>query len=301
MHPHFWELAGYAHDKGLRLVISTNGTLINQNISSRLAELEFAEVGISLDGVGEVNDFFRGRKGAFQRALDGIRNSLEAGLRVSIRFTITKANWTYITDIFNLAKEEGVDRLCFYHLVPSGRGSSLSQENLSHTETRQAVELICQQTEDLYRLGLKKEVLTVDNYADGAYIYQRLTRTNPQQAARALSLLQRNGGNSAGFKIAAVDEEGNVHPDQFWRQHSVGNITQQRFSELWEHPSGPLLKDLRQRKKFLTGRCKSCKYLNICNGNLRARAEAVYGNMWADDPACYLTDKEIELTNERSQ
>jgi len=113
MHPHFWELASYAHDKGHKAGDFHQWHINKSNISSRLAELEFAEVGISLDGVGEVNDFFRGRKGAFQRALDGIRNSLEAGLRVSIRFTITKANWTYITDIFNLAKEEGVDRLCF--------------------------------------------------------------------------------------------------------------------------------------------------------------------------------------------
>lgn len=298
MRPDFGELAAYAGERGLRLVVSTNGTLIGKDVAAELARLGFAEVGISLDGIGEDNDLFRGRKGAFRLALEGIRNSLDAGLRVSLRFTITRSNAHAIPAMFRLAVEEGIDRVCFYHLAYAGRGSKLREEDLDHRETRRAVEIICEQTEALYEAGFQKEVLTVDNHADGVYIYRRLLGRDYKRAQEVLSLLQRNGGNSSGIRIAAIDETGEVHPDQFWRHYSAGNVTRKPFSEIWAQPTDPLLRDLRRRRSLLKGRCGRCSYLDICNGNLRVRAEAVYGDIWAEDPACYLTDDEIGINGQ---
>jgi Fe-coproporphyrin III synthase len=256
-------------------------------------EIGFAEVGISLDGIGPTNDYFRGKQGAFQAALTGIKNSLAMGLRVSLRLTITRFNYQEIPAILDLVEKEGIDRVCFYHLAYSGRGESLRKNDIDHDQTRAVVDDICQRTVDMYRRGLQKEILTVGNHADGAYLYLRARKTDPDRAKKILDLLMLNGGNNSGIKIGAVDNLGNVHPDQFWWHHTLGNVCERKFGDIWLDTSEPLMRGLKNRKILLNGRCKRCAYLDICNGNLRERAEAVFNDVWADDPACYLTDEEV--------
>lgn len=290
-----FELASLSREKGLRVALSTNGTLITRAVASRISRIGFAEVGISLDGIGSANDRFRGSDGAYRAALDGIRNCVALRLRVSLRLTITRFNYQEIPAIFQLAEDEGIDRLCFYHLAYSGRGSRLMGEDISHAQTRAAVDTICTHTLDLHRRGLRKEVLTVGNHADGVFLYLKLRKQDPQQAGHVLELLRVNGGNNSGIRIGAVDDQGNVHPDQFWWHYSLGNVRQRKFGDIWTDTSEPLLKGLRNRKGLLKGRCARCHYLDLCNGNLRVRAEAVFGDVWAEDPACYLSDDELGL------
>ena len=290
-----FELAGFAREQGLRTVLSSNGTLITKEVAKKIRDVGFAETGISLDGIGKKNDQFRGKKGAYEAALDGIRNCITLGQRVSLRFTITPSNYLEIPAIFDLAEREGIDRICFYHLVYAGRASDLSGDDLSHSDTRAVVDLICERTVDLYQRGFPKEVLTVDNHADGVYLYLKLKRQDPERAGKALALLQANGGNNSGILIGAVDDVGNVHADQFWQHYSFGNIRQRKFSDIWMDTSDPLMHGLKDRKGLLKGRCARCHYLDLCNGNLRVRAEAVFGDVWAEDPSCYLTDTEIGL------
>ena len=290
-------LANLARDLGIRVALSTNGTLITDEVAREISHLGFAEVGISLDGIGANNDHFRGRNGAFEAALKGIRNCIALGLRVSLRLTITRYNYQEIPEIFQLVETEGIDRVCFYHLAYSGRGSSLREEDINHAQARAVVDTICQHTLDLYQRGLCKEILTVGNHTDGVYLYLKLRKDNPRRADKVLELLRTNGGNNSGIKIGAVDDRGNVHPDQFWWHYSLGNVQQRKFGDIWTDNSEPLLKGLKNRKGLLKGRCARCHYLDLCNGNLRVRAEAVFGDVWADDPACYLTDEEIGLSS----
>jgi radical SAM protein with 4Fe4S-binding SPASM domain len=291
-----FELAGFAREKGLRTVISTNGTLITEKVAIQLARLGLAEVGISLDGSEPTNDRFRGQSGAYQTALRGFRNCKSQGLRVSLRLTITRFNYQDIPAIFDLVEQENIDRACFYHLAYVGRAGSLGMDSdLSHQQKRAVLDLICQRTLELYRRGLSKEILTVDNHADGIYIYLKLKKDDPERAARALELLRSNGGNGAGISIAAIDNLGNVHPDQFWWHYSLGNVLQRKFGDIWMDTSDPLLAGLKERKGLLKGRCARCRYIDLCRGNLRVRAEAVFGDVWAEDPACYLSDQEIGL------
>jgi len=290
-----FELAGYAREQGIRVALSTNGTLITEETAHRIKNIGFAEVGISLDGVGPSNDRFRGRSGAYQAALSGIRNCIALGLRVSLRLTVTRFNYQEIPAIFRLIEEEGIDRACFYHLAYSGRGSGLMEHDISHAETRSVVDKICEHTLDMYRRGLRKEVLTVGNHADGVYLYLKVQKQDPDRANKILGLLRMNGGNNSGIRIGAVDDIGNVHPDQFWWHYSLGNVLQRKFGGIWTDTSEPLLEGLRNRKKLLKGRCAHCQYLDLCNGNLRVRAEAVFGDVWAEDPACYLSNEEIGL------
>ena len=287
------ELADYAVKKGMRAVISTNGTLITPQTARTLKNIGLSYVGISLDGMEEINDRFRGVKGAFRSALEGIENCKKAGIKVGLRFTINKSNAGQISEIFNLLEEMDIPRACFYHLVYAGRGSELVKEDLSHEESRKAVDLILDLTKQLHDKGDLKEVLTVDNHADGPYLYLRLLRENPERAREVLELLEMNQGNSSGIGIGCVSWDGEVYADQFWRHYSFGNVRNRPFSEIWTDTSDPLMKKLKQKKKYAKGKCKTCRWLDICAGNFRVRSEAVTGDMWAPDPACYLTDEEI--------
>ena len=290
-------LANLAAEKGIRTALSTNGTLITSEVAGQIKKVGFAEVGISLDGIGANNDHFRGQKGAYRATLAGIRNCVALGLRVSLRLTITRYSYQDIPEIFKLVENEGIDRVCFYHLAYSGRGSSLQEEDISHAQTRAVMDTICQHTLDLYRRGMHQEILTVGNHADGVYLYLTLRKDNLQRADTVRQLLRMNGGNNSGVKIGAVDDRGNVHPDQFWWHYSLGNVKQRKFGDIWTDNSEPLLKGLKNRTGLLKGRCARCQYLDLCNGNLRVRAEAVFGDVWAEDPACYLTDEEIGLSS----
>ncbi len=288
------ELAAYAVEKGMRAVISTNGTLITPQKARTLKEIGLSYVGISLDGTEKINDRFRGVKGAFRSALEGIENCKKAGIKVGLRFTINKSNVSEISEIFKLLEDMDIPRACFYHLVYAGRGTELVKEDLSHQESRKAVDLIMDLTKELHDKGHIKEVLTVDNHADGPYLYLRLLKENPDRAKEVLELLQMNEGNSSGIGIGCVSWDGEVHADQFWRHYSFGNVKDRPFSEIWTDTSDPLMKKLKEKKKYAKGRCATCKWLDICAGNFRVRSEAITGDVWTPDPACYLTDEEIK-------
>ncbi len=286
-------LGSYAVQRGLRTVISTNGTLIDGGNAQEISEAGFSYVGISLDGIGETNDRFRGVEGAFDAALSGFHACQEAGVRTGLRLTLNKHNVQDLPAILDLLQEENIPRACFYHLVYAGRGQRMRADDLTLEETRTALDLIFERAIAFHREGIDIEILTVDNHADGAYLLQRIAAEQPDRYEEVLSLLKANGGNASGVGIAAVDHRGNVHPDQFWQHHTFGNVRERTFGDIWTDTSDPLMAGLKDRKPRLKGRCARCKYLDICNGNFRVRAEAVHGDIWAPDPACYLTDEEI--------
>ncbi|MBN1865815.1 12,18-didecarboxysiroheme deacetylase [Candidatus Sumerlaeota bacterium] len=287
------ELARHAKSTGMRAVVSTNGTLISPERARELQEVGLSYVGVSLDGLRETHDRFRGVEGSFDRAVDGIRNCQEAGIKVGLRFTISRRNVQDVPGIFDLIEELDIPRVCFYHLVYAGRGSDLIAEDLSHAETRAVVDLILDRTRDLHQRGTAREVLTVDNHCDGVYLYMRLVREDPERAEEVMRLLQMNGGNSSGVGIGCVSWDGQVHADQFWRHYSFGNVRERPFSEIWTDLSDPLMAKIKDKKKHVKGRCARCRWLDVCGGNFRVRAEAVTGDVWAEEPACYLTDEEI--------
>ncbi|MNW38708.1 Antilisterial bacteriocin subtilosin biosynthesis protein AlbA [compost metagenome] len=289
-----YELISYASSKGLRPVVSTNGTLITMDKAKMLKEAGVKYVGVSLDGLKERHDEFRGRKGAFKQALQGIRNCLAIGQKIGVRFTISRHTYEDLDGVLDLIERENIPRACFYHLVYSGRGSALQQEDVTHEQSRHALDRIMAKTMDLHGKGKPVELLTVDNHADGVYLYQRMMEHDPERAAELLGLLQRNGGNRSGIAIGCVDWHGNVYPDQFTRDIKIGNIRKQKFSEIWRDAAHPLMVGLRDRKPLLKGRCRECNWLDICNGNFRARA-SVSGDFWAEDPSCYLSDREIGI------
>jgi 12,18-didecarboxysiroheme deacetylase len=296
MRPDLVELARYAVSRGMRAVISTNGTLITPERAQELKDVGLSYVGVSLDGLEAVNDRFRGKTGAFQEAMAGIQNCQEVGLKVGLRFTLNRMNVQEVGPIFDLLESHDIPRVCFYHLVYAGRGSELIEQDLTHDETRRVVDLIIDRTRDLHERGLTKEVLTVDNHADGPYLYLRMLREENPRADEVFRLLRMNEGNSSGRGIGCISWDGAVHADQFWRHHSFGNVLERPFSEIWSDLSDPLMAKLKDKKRHVKGRCAQCRWLDICAGNFRVRSEAVSGDIWSPDPACYLSDGEIAGT-----
>ena len=219
-----YEHGALAKELGIRPVISTNGTLITDHVAHRIKEAGFEYVGISLDGIGERNDFFRGKRGAFEAATRGFDNCVDVGQKCGLRLTLTRYNYEDLNAIFDFIEEHGINRACFYHLVYTGRGSDMQKDDLTHEESRKAVDLIIDRTADFHRRGLNVDVLTVDNHCDGPYLYMRMLGEGNPGAEDALGLLRRNGGNQSGIAIADVDNEGNVHADQFWWHYSLSLI-----------------------------------------------------------------------------
>lgn len=293
--PDLLDLAAYAREKGRRVVFSTNGTLITPAIAERIKAIGASYVGISIDGVRETHDAFRGVPGAYDRSLAAIRACRDAGVKVGLRVTLTRDNVREIPAIFRLMREERIPRICLYHLVYSGRGANLRANDLSHAETRAAVDRIIDETKAAFDAGSPLEVLTVDNHADAPYLWLRMVREGNPRADDVLRLLRMNGGNSSGNGLSCVSWDGTVYPDQFWRDKPLGNVRERPFGEIWGNPpKGSFLAQLREKPLHVKGRCRDCRFLSICGGNFRARGEAATGDIWGEDPACYLTDEEIK-------
>lgn len=292
-----FELAAHAVASGLRPVLSTNGTLISPEVAAKLFASGIKYVGVSLDGAAPTHDWFRGRKGCFEESIIGLRNAKAVGLNTGVRFTLTEANMGDLDAVLDVVVREEIPRFCMYHLVYAGRGQGMAEGDTSIAAKRQIIASLADRTIELHRAGVKLEILTVDNHADGVYLYQRIREEQPERAAEVYELLRMHGGCSAGTKMSNVDPSGNVHPCQFWTHESLGNIREFPFSVIWsgtQDTGGPagLLTKLRSKAENLKGRCGECGYRDVCGG-CRIRALHVTGDLWEADPCCYLTDEEI--------
>ncbi len=303
MRKDLFTLVDRASNREIRPVLSTNGTLIDRQAARSIKDSGIVYVGISLDGMEDINDQFRGVKGAFTQAMNGFEQCLAVGQRVGLRLTLTRKNYEDLDRIFDFIEREGINRACFYHLVYSGRGCSMFQDDLTHGESRHAMDIILNRTRDYFDRGKNINILTVDNHADGVYIYLKLLEENPERAQEIHDLLSWNGGgaNSTGVGIGNIDFFGNVHPDQFWQDYTFGNVRERNFGDIWLDEKDPLMKGLKHKADYIKGRCRLCRYRDLCTGAMRVRAYRTFNDPWAPEPQCYITDDEIGLTDEKKQ
>lgn len=293
LHPDFFAIAHHAKALGLYLALSTNGTLIDAQTALRLQPLSLDYVGVSLDGLPENHDRIRGETGAFASSMQGIRNCRSLGLRVGLRFTPSQENDGDLPGLLQLMDDEGVDRIYLSHLNYAGRGGVFRERDSTFLATRSMMEYLFDFCWREVAMGGRREVVTGNNDADGVFFLQWVQRHHPEKGERAREMLLRWGGNASGVHTANIDNQGHVHPDIFWWHYDLGDLRQNSFSTLWNNDQEPLLAALRQRPRPVKGRCAACKHLGICGGNTRIRAYQLTGDLWAEDPGCYLTDEEI--------
>lgn len=281
--PDLVELAGEAHRLGIRVTLSSNGTLVSPAVAVSLREAGISYVGISIDGDEETHDRLRCRKGARAEAVAGLRHLGEAGVRRGVRFTLTPGTYHQLEAVLQLVEREDVERLCVYHLVPAGRGGRL--DDVSPEQRRSALERIFTFAAEHHG----KEVLTVDNPSDGPFLLEWLRKNDSRRVDVARRALHWNRGATAGpgIALACIDERGDVHPDQFARHHNFGNVRQTPFSRIWSRAADPYLRGLRSGQ-WTPETCTSCEALDLCGGGFRSRGELVTGDPRGFDPSCNL-------------
>ena len=293
LHPDIFTIARRAKAMGFYVALSSNGTLIDEHNIAEIAACDFDYVGISLDGLGAVHDRFRRLEGAFDASLHAIRLCRERALKVGVRYTMTRDNAGDLPGLLELVEREQIDRFYFSHLNYAGRGNKNRAEDAQHRLTRQAMEQLFETCLDYRRRGIAKEFTTGNNDADGAFFLHWVRRRFPERAAHIAAKLAQWGGNASGVNVANIDNRGIVHPDTMWWHYPLASVRERRFADIWADLSDPLMAGLKQRPRPVEGRCASCRHLAICNGNTRVRAQQLTGNVWAEDPGCYLTDEEI--------
>ena len=298
LRPDLFIIAARAKAMGFYVGLSSNGTLIDAPMADRIAQAAFDYVGVSLDGLRATHDRFRGREGAFDASLAGLRLCRDRGVRVGARYTMTEDNAQDLPALLRLLDAEGIDKFYFSHLNYAGRGNKHRADDAHHRTTRAAMDLLFETAWDNARRGVAKEFVTGNNDADGVYLLQWVRDRFPEMAAAIEARLVQWGGNASGVNVANIDNEGHVHPDTMWWHYRLGNVRQRPFSAIWQDVGDPLMAGLKRRPRPVTGRCGACRYLAICNGNTRVRAQQLTGDPWAEDPACYLTDEEIGVSGQ---
>ncbi|MBG6210872.1 heme d1 biosynthesis radical SAM protein NirJ [Labrenzia sp. EL_126] len=293
-----FDIAFRARDLVHMLALSTNGTKLHGETADRVAEVGFDYVGISIDGIGATNDWFRGVEGAYEDALRGVRECKSRGIKVGLRFTLTEGNHEHLPNLLKLCDDEGVDKFYLSHLVYAGRGDKNRGEDAEHQRSRWAMDLLLERAWAGVNGGRRLDIVTGNNDADAVYFLNWVReKFDDATADHVRTHLAAWGGNSAGLGVANIDTLGNVHPDTYWSDYTVGSVKTDPFSALWTGDD-PMLAQLRTRPRPLKGRCGACALKDVCGGNTRIRALQLTGDPWAEDPACYLSDSEIGVLDD---
>lgn len=301
LRPDLFDIARRAKGMGFYVGLSTNGTLIDYPMAQRIAAAGFDYVGISLDGKQTTHDRFRRKQGGYRAALNGIRRCRALGIKVGLRFTLTEHNAPELPVMLHLLDEEGIDKFYLSHLNYAGRGNVNRRKDAFLETTRRSMDLLLDACwRDLER-GREREYVTGNNDADGVYLLLWVRSRYPQREAHLRRKLAQWGGNASGVNVANIDNLGNVHPDTYWWSHSLGNVRERPFSEIWSDTSDALLAGLKRKPRSIKGRCGACRYFDICGGNTRVRALQLTGDPWEEDPACYLSDEEIGVQAQRER
>ena len=291
LRPDTLDLIRYAGDKNILCHLSTNGVYLTTNTVLELKDAGVGYVGVSLDGMPDFNDDYRKLKDAYNLALSGVLRARDAGMITGVRMTLSQTNRSHLDPLLDMAKSEDLSRFYISHLVYSGRGKGYARHDLTPERSAELMNDLFEKAFELARRDERLKIVTGGNDVDGALLYKFVkAKLGDLPAQQVYKALQRKGGNSAGEKMINIDEKGLVHPDQFWRDLTLGNILESELSDILNCDWA--LK-LRNRSAYLKGKCAECKFIDICRGSHRERALAATGDVWAPDPACYLGEEEV--------
>ncbi len=279
----FFEIAQYAADHGLRVVVGTNGTVITEEIARRMKKVPISRVGVSLDfPTVELQDQFRRKPGAFDEALSGIERAREAGIEVQINSTITKLNAPYLPDLLDLALQVKAVAFHPFLLVPTGRGKELAAEELPPEEYERILNWVYDKQIELGdRMFFKPtdapHYLRVARQRDK----ERKLEATPKPTTPHSHMSTITRGCMAGSGFCFISHRGRVQGCGYL-DVEAGNVRETSFRHIWN--DSPLFRDLRDLSN-LKGKCGICEYKALCGG-CRARAYELTGDYLAPEPYC---------------
>jgi len=288
MRPDIFELAAYGTQKGLRMVMAPNGTMITEAVAKKMTASGIQRISVSLDGATkERHDGFRGVDGAFEGALRGIEAAKSQGIEFQINTTISKYNYDQIPDILKLAENLGAVALHIFLLVPTGRGKYIVDQAITAEEYESTLNWFYDQ----------KQKTSLQLKATCAPHYYRILRQRARQDGlpvtydtHGLDAVTR--GCLGGTSFCFISHTGIVQPCGFL-DLNCGDVTQNPFSEIWW--DSEIFNALRNFDN-LKGKCGACEYKSVCGG-CRARAYEATGDYLAEEPLCSYTPKKMQKSN----
>jgi heme b synthase len=272
-----FELAGYGTQKGMRMVMGSNGTLITAGVARRIAEAGVKRVSISIDGATrESHDAFRKVVGAFDGAMRGISNLKEQGLEFQINTTITRRNLSELEGILDLALRRGAVAHHIFLLVPTGRAREMVNQELSAQDYEDTLHWFYQQH---HRVSIELKATCAPQYY--RILRQEASSRGQDVNAQTMGLDAVTRGCLAGVSYCFISHVGIVQPCGYLEVDS-GDLRRAPFSQIWHNST--VLNELRDFSKY-KGKCGRCEYLAVCGG-CRARAYEATGDYLAEEPLC---------------
>ena len=277
LRPDIFEIASYGTKKGLRMVMATNGTLVDKQIAQKMVASGIQRVSISIDGKdAKSHDEFRNEPGAFAKALRGIEALKSAGMEFQINTTITTANLKQIEDILDLAIKLSAAAHHIFLLVPTGRGRDLAEQAITAADYEETLMWFHQQSLDC----------SIQLKATCAPHYFRIMH---QQKVKGAKPIKKTGGHFhestrgclGGISFCFISHVGQVQPCGYL-EINCGNVQKQSFANIWENAE--VFRNLRDYAKY-GGKCGRCEFIQVCGG-CRARAYEATGDYLAEEPLC---------------
>ncbi|MEN8190394.1 MAG: radical SAM protein [Thermodesulfobacteriota bacterium] len=281
-----FDIARYGSDKGLRMCLATNGTLVTETICQKIKESDIRMVSLSLDGaVAETHDDFRSQPGAFDGTMNAIKLFNEHGIPFLINSSFTVRNRKEIPEIYKLVKSLGATAWYMFMIVPTGRGEDIMEELIPEKIYDEILEWH-------YEVEKKEDDLLMRPTC--APHYYRIVRQKAKEensSFKRRNLKFSTGGSKgclAGQLICLIDVDENVLPCSYFPK-SAGNLKEKTFKDVWENSS--LFHEMRDFKGYKDN-CGRCEYVNVCGG-CRARAYAMTGDYLAQEPFCGYIPRQI--------
>jgi len=296
MRPDVFDIAAYGTEKGLRVAVSPNGTLLTPEAVHNLKKAGVQRISVSIDGsTAGRHDAIRGVPGAFDAAMQGLARCREAGLGFQLNTIVMRQTRDDLAAVRDLAVRIGAEAWHVFMLVPTGRGK------IDDQVSPQEYEAILQQIYAMTKSSPIPVRVTCGPHFQRIVAQNRrhdrnqpnLVRPRDNDHGHPGSLDRTTRGCLAGDGYCFVSYRGDVTPCGYFPV-VAGNVRQKPFREIYIE--SPLFRSLRDMESY-EGKCGVCEFLRVCGG-CRARAYSLTGNYLAEEPYCVYQPR--ALTKEKA-
>lgn len=268
----------------IHVTLASNGTLLTPEIAARLRDAGVKYVEISVDAASAVeHDGFRAQSGAWARATQGIRHSVDAGINTGLATCLTRRTVGELDALVDLAIDLGCRTFSHFNFIPVGRGRDMSELDLAPAER----EKVLQRLNDHLQSNRLRVVSTAPQFGRACIQYGTVDgffATGHAGRGKGLEtkvLSRYVGGCGAGRCYCAIEPNGIVTPCVYIRTEPIGDLRTERFADVWNNHLFAVLSD----RNNLKGHCRVCNYRSYCGG-CRARALAYTSDITSSDPGC---------------